>query len=51
MLPGSVPSIPNNTVENNITLATSQTVQAGHLPTETTVAGISEPVQVATEAS
>lgn len=51
VIPGSVPSVPNNTVVNNITLATSPTVQAGHLPTETTVAGISEPVKVATEAA
>lgn len=46
VLPGSVPSIPNN-----ITPAPEQTVQGAQLPAEAPVAGISEPVQVATEAA
>ena len=38
-------------VQNSVPLATAQTVQGGQLPVESVTPGISEPVQVATEAA
>lgn len=51
-LPGSVPSVPKTTIPNigTATTTTTQAVQGGQHPTVTSAAaGISQPVQVATE--
>lgn len=46
VLPGSVPVVPNNTIPNNVTIATTA-VQGEQLPADPAVAGISQPAPVA----